>query len=156
MNFGTKNFKTMTALACAGIMLAGVATPLVAQDMLMGDDAIAERKQLMKSNGGTMRSAGGMSGADAVKVGETLVANFTMLKDLWPADSQTGDTKAKSEIWNADGTVSDGYELALTGSLAAAQAVLVAANAGDTAAYGAALKALGGTCGQCHGSYRNR
>lgn len=149
-------FKSITALICAGMLTIGAASPLIAQNTVMGADAIAERKSLMKSSGGIMRSAGRASGADAIAVGEKLVSNYQRLQNLWPKDSMTGDTKALPNIWNDNGTVSQGYKTALAGSLAGAQAVLDAANAGDTDAYAAAVKAAGAACGQCHGTYRGR
>lgn len=147
--------KNLTALACAGIFAATVATPVVAQSMMkMGDDAIAERQALMKSNGGTLKGAGSASGADAVAAGEKLVANFTALKDLWPDDSMGGNSKTKPEAWNADGTLSDGFVTALNNSIAASEALIVAANSGDAEAYGAAVKGVGGTCFACHSAYQ--
>lgn len=148
------NMKRMTAFAAIGVVATGLATPIIAQDMLMGADAIEKRQELMKSNGMTLRGAREATGADAIAAAETLVGNFAALADLWPADSMEGDTKALPEVWNDDGSLSEGFLMAYTNAASAADALLAAAQSGDTAAYGAAFGALGGSCGACHQSYK--
>jgi cytochrome c556 len=143
-------FKNVMAIVLSTVLSAGVVAPAFAG----GAEDIAQRKNMMKASGGIMKGAGKASGADAVAAGEGLVANFTAMKTLWGADTMTGDTKALPAIWNADGTVSEGFETAMNNAINAAQGVLAAANTGDAAAYGASLKAMGGTCGACHMNYR--
>lgn len=146
------NLKTVLAVALVGAMSASITTRVLAE----GADSISQRQNLMKSGGGIMRTAGALSGADAIAAGETLVSNFTALNDLWDKDSMTGDTKALPEIWNANGAKSAGFQMGLDYALAAAQGVLAAAKTGDAEAYGASLKAMGGTCGACHANYRGK
>lgn len=146
----------ITAVAVAGLLSVSIATPLLAQDMLSGADAIAKRQELMKLNGATLKAAGAASGDAAITAAQTLIANFTNLGTLWPADSKDGDTKALPGIWNSDGTHSDGFLVAFSNALGGANVLLAAAQAGDTATYGAAVKALGGSCGACHDTYRAR
>lgn len=148
------NFKRVTAFAILGVVTAGLTAPVIAQDMLMGADAIERRQELMKSNGMTLRGAREATGSDAVAAAETLVGNFAELADLWPADSMEGDTKARPEIWNEDGSLSEGFLVAYTNAASAADALLAAAQSGDAEAYGAAFGAMGGSCGACHQSYQ--
>jgi len=144
------NVSRIARLLIAGVMMSAVAVPVIAEDMLHGDEAIAKRKELMKENGGAMKAASTASGADAVAAAQTLVDNFTALSDLWPEDSATGDTKALPTVWSD----SEGFMVAMEDSLKASQVLLAAAESGDAEAYGAAMKALGGTCGACHTKYR--
>jgi len=142
--------KKFTAFIVAGLLSVAVAGPTMSQGMLSGADAIAKRKEVMQSNGATLRAAGAATGADAIAAGQTLVDNFAMLVDLFPADSQTGATRAKPEIW----TDSAGFTAALSTAATSAAAILTAAKAGDMAAYTAAVGAMGGACGGCHNTYR--
>jgi len=148
------NLKRMTTFAVLGVVAAGLTAPVIAQDMLMGADAIERRQELMKSNGMTLRGARGASGDEAIAAAETLVSNFAELGDLWPADSMEGDTKARPEIWNEDGSLSEGFLTAYNNASSAADALLAAAQSGDAEAFGAAFGAMGGSCGACHQSYQ--
>lgn len=142
--------KKFAALAIAGVLTISSTAPIVAQDMLMGDDAIAERKMLMKSNGKNLKAAFSASGDDAIAAAQTLVDNFTALADLWPEDSMDGDTKALPAVWSEN----ENFLVAMNNATGAAEALLAAAQAGDAGAFGAAAKAMGGTCGACHGKYQ--
>ena len=146
------NFKIIGIAAIASLLSFSVAAPTIAQDamMLHGDEAIAERKAVMRSNGGVLRGAGDLSGDEAIAAGQTLVDNFTKLADLFPEDSMGGDTKALPAIWED----SEGFMVAFANAQAAAAGVLAAAESMDAAAYADALKAIGVTCGACHGTYR--
>ena len=146
----------ITAVAFAGLLSVNMTLPLVAQEMLMGADAIAKRQELMKSNGATLKAAGAATGDAAIAGAQTLVNNFVMLGTLWPADSKEGDTDALPSIWNANGTHSDGFLVAFSSASDAANALLAAAQSGDAGAYGAAVKAMGGTCGSCHGGFKEK
>lgn len=145
-------FKNLMAIALSTALSAGMVAPVFAA----GAEDIAQRKNMMKASGGIMKAAGQASGADAVASGEGLVVNFTAMKTLWGQDTMSGDTKALPAIWNADGSVSEGFETALNNAITAAEGVLTAAKSGDVAAYGASLKAMGGTCGACHMVYRGK
>lgn len=143
------NIRKTTAVALAGIMTITLAAPIVAEEMLMGADAVQKRQELMKSNGQTLRGAGAATGDDAIAAGQTLVDNFTMLKDLWPEDSQA-NTKALPAVWEN----MDDFMAKMESANMAAATVLLAAQSGDADAYGASLKAMGATCGTCHQTYQ--
>lgn len=139
----------ITAIAAAGILSVSLAAPLVAQEMLMGSDAVEKRIELMKSNGGTLRAAGSATGDDAVAAAQTVVDNFTALRDLWPEDSQE-NTRALPAVWEN----MDDFMMKLDSATEAAEAMLVAAQSGDADAFAASIKTVGATCGTCHQMYQ--
>ena len=147
------SIKKITAMAVAGLLITGVVATF-AQDAFVApatpEAAVAARIALMKEDGGLLRSAGALTGPEAVAAMQTLLDNYTHIPDLFPEGSIVGESKALPAIWqNWDAFVA----IVETGKTAAA-AGLAAAEAGDAAAYGAALQALGGTCGACHQQFR--
>ncbi|WP_297106092.1 cytochrome c [uncultured Devosia sp.] len=141
-------------LAIAAFLAIGVVA-VTAQDGFTPpatpEEAVAMRQALMREDGGILRSAGNLSGAEAVAAMTTLRDNYSHIPDLFPEGSIVGDTKALPAIWeNWEAFVA----IAATGQ-AAAEAGLAAAEAGDAAGYGAALQTLMGTCGQCHQQFRS-
>ena len=146
----------ITALALAGMMTLGLAAGGMAQDVdpaIAGytpEQAVEARQAAMKENGGTLKAAGALSGADAVAAADTLIKNFTNLPHLFPENSIVGDSKALPVIWESF----DDFTGRFATGLEAAKAMKVAAEAGDAAAYGASMKTIGGLCGQCHETYR--
>lgn len=147
------SFKKLTTVTIAGLVAVALAVPVMAQgEMLSGADAIAKRQELMKSNGMTLRGAmqGQLEGDARVTAAQTMVDNFAMLGELFPEDSQTGDTKALPAIW----TDKDGFMEAYTTAVVASANLLEAAHSGDDAAWDAALKEVGATCGGCHTKYQ--
>ena len=145
------SLRKLTALSAAGLVALTLAAPVLAQgEMLSGADAIAKRQEVMKTIGGTMRAAGGAAGDARVEAAQTIVDNFAMLGELFPEDSQEGNTKALPTIW----TDQEGFMVAYGAAITASTSLLAAAEAGDDAAWGAAFKELGGACGGCHTVYR--
>lgn len=147
------SIKQISAMAIAGLMTLGVVA-VVAQDAFVppatAEEALAARKALMREDGGLLRSAGGLTGAEAVAAMQTLLDNYTHIPDLFPEGSIVGDSEALPAIWeNWDAFVA----IVETGKTAAA-AGLAAAESGDAAGYAAALQALGATCGACHQQFR--
>jgi cytochrome c556 len=147
------SIKKISAMAIAGLLaISAVAT--VAQDAFVApatpEEAVTLRKNLMREDGGILRGAGDLTGAEAVAAMQTLQTNYSHIPDLFPEGSIVGESKALPAIWeNWDAFVA----IAKTGEDAAA-AGLAAAEAGDAAGYAAALQALGGTCGACHQQFR--
>jgi cytochrome c556 len=147
------SIKTIPAMAIAGLMTMGVVAAF-AQDAFVPpatpEAAVEARIALMKEDGGILRSAGSLTGPEAVAAMQTLLTNYTHIPDLFPEGSIVGESEALPAIWeNWDGFTA----IVETGKTAAA-AGLAAAEAGDAAAYAAALQALGGTCGACHQQFR--
>ena len=150
----------VSTLIAAGAMLATFAVGALAQDMavdpaiatMSADQVVAARKAAMKENGGTLKAAGALTGAEASAAADILIKNFTNFPALFPADTNgVAGTEAKAEIWSNI----DAFNAIFTKSLDGAKAMKAAAEVGDTAAYGAALKTIGGTCGECHQQYRS-
>lgn len=147
--------------AAVAIALGAAAFTSVAQDVaitpdpalsaLSVEEMVAKRQDLMKANGAVLKAAGSLSGAEAVAAADTLIADFSSLTVLFPEGSDTvAGNEAKPEIWQNF----DAFQGLLTQGVVAATAMKAAAEAGDAAAYGAALKSIGGLCGQCHQQFR--
>jgi cytochrome c556 len=146
--------------AAAAFALGAVALTSVAQDVAITPDPtlstlsveqmVAKRQEIMKSNGATLKAAGSLSGAEAVAAADTLIANYSNLTVLFPEGSNIAGSEAKAEIWQNV----DAFQGILTQGVSAATAMKAAAEAGDAAAYGEAVKTLGATCGQCHQQFR--
>ncbi|HEY9009728.1 MAG TPA: cytochrome c [Devosia sp.] len=143
----------LAAVTSAATFFAGAIAQNTADFASMSHEELVEMRQAaMKEDGGILRGAGNLSGADAGVAADTLIRNFTNFPAMFPEGSIVGDSRALPVIWeNWD---------EFTGIFATAQQAAtrmkVAAEAGDTAAYGAALQTIGGTCGQCHQNFRSR
>ncbi len=144
--------KASTA-AIAILMLAGAG--VVAQDSFTPpatpEAAVTARQALMREDGGILRSAGGLSGAEAVAALTRLRENYSHIPALFPEGSIVGDSEALPAIWENWET----FTSIVDEGLAAADAGIAAAEAGDAAGYASALETLRGTCGQCHQQFRS-
>jgi cytochrome c556 len=156
--------KTVTALCLAGVMSGALVAGSFAQSMMSGaplepdpaiaamsnDELVAARQAAMKEDGGLLRNAARLEGADAVAAAGTLLKNFTNFPALFREGSITEKSEALPAIW-------ENWDV-FTGLFAEAQghsaAALEAANAGDTAAYQAAIKQIVPLCGTCHQQFR--
>ena len=69
---------------------------------------------------------------------------------MFPAGSDTGDTKALPTVWSDKA----GFDKAGTDAEAAYDKLAMAAGTGDMAAIGAAWGDVGKSCGSCHNKYR--
>ena len=140
--------------AIAGLLALG-AVAAMAQDAFVPpatpEEAVAARKALMREDGGLMRSLNGLSGTEATEALNVVLTNYSHIPALFPEGSIVGDSEALPAIWEnweAFTAIVD------TGKAAATEAI-AAAEAGDATAYATALRALGGTCGQCHQQFRS-
>lgn len=117
----------------------------------------AVRQDEMKKVGGAMGTLGGIAkgekpyDAEAVKAALTTLAEVgKTFPDHFPAGSETGmDSEAAPAIWQN----MDDFKAKSAKLTAAAEAQLAALPA-DQAGVGAAMQAIGGTCGDCHQTYR--
>lgn len=149
----------VSTLIAAGAMLATFAVGAIAQDMavdpaiatMSADQVVAARKAAMKENGGTLKAAGALTGAEASAAADILIKNFTNFPAMFPEGSIVGDSKALPAIWENKAD----FDGIFAKDLENAKAMKAAAEAGDADAYGAALKAIGGSCGECHQKYRS-
>ncbi len=142
----------------AGALFAGIAASAIAQDAATPDftamsheELVKARQDAMKEDGGLLRQAGGLSGAEAVAAADTLIRNYTNLPHMFPEGSNVGDSKALPVIWQDFETFTGIFAKGLQG----ANDMKAAAEAGDAAAYAAALQVIGGTCGECHQKFRS-
>lgn len=144
---------TMVSIPTATVFAQGEAV-LPATDAAIAtmtpEELVAARKAAMREDGGILRNAGSLSGADAVAAAEKLVTNFTNFPHLFPEGSIVGDSKALPAIWENWDTFAGLFQQGRVAS----EAALVAAQANDTAAFQAALAPLGPLCGQCHQQFR--
>lgn len=151
--------RKLAATLVAGLAFVAIAAVAVAQDVtidpaiaaLSPADMVLKREELMKSNGGTLRSAGNLSGAEAVAAADTLIYNFSNLTVLFGEQTKDIQTDALPAVWDN----AEGFNTIMLKALNAATAMKTAAEAGDADAYAAANKALGASCGECHQGYRS-
>jgi cytochrome c556 len=140
-------------IAVAGLLAAGTVAAL-AQDAFTPpatpEEAVTLRQNLMKEDGGILRSAGNLTGADAVAAMTKLRDNYSHIPALFPEGSIVGESEALPAIWENF----DAFTAIADAGVAAAESGIAAAEAGDAAAYAAAIQTLGGTCGQCHQQFR--
>jgi cytochrome c556 len=153
--------RTLTALVVAGMVSlpttlsfaqGEVVLPATdpAIEAMSPEELVAARKAAMREDGGILRNAGALTGADAVAAAETLVKNFTNFPHLFREGSIVGDSRATAAIWENWDTFTGLFAEARTAS----EAALVAAQANDTAGFQAALGPLGPLCGECHDQFR--
>lgn len=114
------------------------------------DQMVEARQAAMKQDGGILRGAAGLTGDEAVAAARTLLQNFTNFPALFPEGSITDKSNALPIIWENF----DDFSAIFAKDAATSQAMLVAAQTGDTAGYTAAVKAIGASCGECHQTYR--
>lgn len=143
-----------SVLAVAGLLAIGTVAAM-AQDAFTPpatpEAAVTQRQALMREDGGILRQAGNLTGADAVAALTKLRDNYSHIPALFPEGSIVGDSEALPAIWENF----DAFTAITEVGVAAAESGIAAAEAGDAAAYAAALQAIGGTCGQCHQQFRS-
>lgn len=146
--------RTVTRLAVIGLGAVLSAAVQAAEP----EDLIKYRKNVMKAIGGDMGAiAAVMQGkagdpAHLKMLATGLNANAHVVRDIFPEDSAMGDTEAKAEIWDKP----QEFDAAVSKLETAAEGFLAAADGGDKAAIGAALKELGGACKNCHDNFRQK
>lgn len=117
---------------------------------MTADQKVAAREAAMKEDGGLLKAASRTSGAEAVKMIDKVLQNFTNFPALF-ADGATNDkSEALPIIW----TEFDKFTALVDKGKAALLEMRTAATAGDQTAYMTALKSVGGVCGECHQTYR--
>lgn len=146
-------FPKFSVVAVAALLGVGTVAVL-AQEAFVApatpEEAVTMRKNLMREDGGILRQAGNLTGADAIAAMTTLRDNYSHIPELFPEGSIVGDSEALPVIWENW----DAFTAIANAGVAAAEGGITAAEAGDAAAYAAALQAIGGTCGQCHQQFR--
>ena len=141
------------AFGLRGLVLAGVlaAVPVV----VVAQDVIATRKANFTAIRDDVRwinqnrANGGMEEI-TMRAGR-IVENMAKVPGHFPAGSNTGDTKAKPEIWSDRAT----FDARAADALREAQAFQALAASGNRAGLEGGLRTLGATCNACHDRFRN-
>lgn len=139
----------------------GLAVLLIATGAAVGlavaqPDIIVLRQQLMKTNGQAAKVAVGMIRGDipfdatvAAAAAASIAHDNTVFPELFPAGSETGETKAGEAIWSDVA----GFKAASAKVVTDANAAAAAAAQGKDA-FAAAFGAVGQDCQACHEKYR--
>lgn len=127
--------------------------------------AAADNKNIIKHRHGVMEAIGGhFSAALATMAGpeqfqdnqafhaEAIARLAKISVDTFPAGSGKGKTKAKMAIWEQP----EEFAAAMDKFLVKADEFASASTSGDMKAYGAAAKALGGSCKGCHDDFKKK
>jgi cytochrome c556 len=144
--------RTLVA-ALLAVLTLGIGSAAIAAE---AEDLIKYRKSVMKAIGGHTAAifaiAGGKVDNQAHLAAHVsgLAASAMMVKDVFPADSAAGETEAKPEIWQQ----TDDFAAAVKQFEDAAGNLAGVVEAGNMDAMGDALKALGGSCKNCHDNFR--
>lgn len=146
-------FRAVVLTSLGALMVAGCATRQ--SGAMSGDKAIAERQELMKRQGGAMRSI-----SDKLKAGnvqavaadaDVLIATSKQIPGLFPPGSTSPTSRAKPEIWQQWSE----FQKYASGLEANAMKLRAAAQANDASGAQAAAGAIGkGSCGGCHTAFR--
>lgn len=121
-------------------------------------DPIEDRKALMKSFGGALGQLAPIAKGEKEYDSAAVMAALATLNEqvqkfdpvaLFPAGTDTGDTKATMAIWEK----MDDFK-ARAEKLKADVAEVAANPPADQAGVGAALGKIGGNCGGCHEAFR--
>lgn len=141
-------------VALCTVVLSACATG--SSQSMSADQAIAARQQLMKEQGGAMRSIGEKLKSGQVQAvaadAEKLMQTAQRIPDLFPAGSANPQTsRAKAEIWQKRAEF-DGYAKALETK---ATQLAATARSGNAQATQAAVADIGRTtCTSCHDAFR--
>lgn len=122
---------------------------------------VQERRDGLRAVGAHMEAMAAIAraGSDPRPAAERVAAIqafFVNFPDRFPAGTQRGapglDTRALPEIW----TDRANFERVAAALGPRLEALNTAAQSGDARAFGAALQATGGACGDCHRPFRAR
>ena len=122
------------------------------------EDLIKYRKNVMKVIGGHTGAIFAIAGGkvdhkDAMMMHVNgLHEASKLVSGIFPEDSAVGETTATQAIWDKR----DEFSKAVEKFEMAAHDLFQAAEAQDNAKMGAALKALGGSCKNCHDNFREK
>lgn len=150
--------RNAVAAASAFAVVAVFSAAVVAQDM-RPDRAIKYRQGIMQAQGWQMGVLSQMAKGDIPYNKDHAVRAATFVNELvkmsWEGYvpvSDTGNTKAKPEIWK-DKAKFDKYAQEVQ---AETPKLVAAANSGDVAQLRTALSAVGKVCNNCHDDFRKQ
>jgi|GEM_PF-4925046 len=140
----------LTTLMLAGVLSLSAAATALADTPLTAEQAVAARQAAMKADGRALKGSFSLSGDAAVAALTAVEGNYTKLPSLFTKDSITDKSDALPVIWQQF----DKFQAIFAKGAAAATDGIAAAKAGDTAKYQADIKIIGGTCDECHTTFR--
>jgi len=138
-------------------VIAGLTALVVGATIVLAQNtgAIKQRQDLMKANAGAAKEPSAMAKGDApfdlAKIKASLKAiqeQAAKLKDLWPDDSKTGETRALPAIWETKADFLAGFDKFAADAKAAESAIK------DEASLKAELPKVFANCATCHKAYR--
>ena len=153
-----KNLKFAAALApkslsrvCATIFVWLVATGFGTANA----DIIADRKAGFKGNADSMKAIAAAIGSGDYQTvmsrADGIASWASRIPSYFPQGSDSGDTKARAEIWFEF----DAFKAKAKANETAAQTLVTAAKSGDQGAMMAGLKNLGASCKSCHSDFKD-
>ena len=139
------------------VLFAIAFTGLAVGAVTAADEPQMVRQEMMKKMGGAMGALSGIAKGEKPYDAAAVTAALTTLAEVsktfpdhFPAGSETGmDSEAAPAIWQN----MDDFKAKSAKLTAAAEAQLASMPA-DQAGVGAAMQAVGATCGDCHQTYR--
>ncbi|QXM23834.1 cytochrome c [Elioraea tepida] len=136
-------------------VVASLAAVLAAPAGLAQGDVIATRKDGFKGMAANMEAIqkiveGRQPAAGAIAPARAIAAHAPSIVTLFPPGSDRGDTRALPSIWSDRA----GFERVAAAFVTQANALVAAAESGDSAQLARALQATGQACGACHRPYR--
>ena len=118
-------------------------------------DIIADRKAGFKGNADSMKAiAAAIGGSDyqtVISLAEGIASWASKIPSYFPEGSDSGDTKARAEIWFEF----DAFKAKAKANETAALTLVAAAKSGDQGAMMAGLKNLGASCKSCHSNFKD-
>ena len=146
---GLSVFRLRSAIGLV-IFSSVICGPIFAQS-----DVIAERRANFKANAAAMRAINAALGGgdfETVVTQATIIAEWArMIPNYFPENSDSGDTKARADIW----INFDDFKTRAFANEKAALTLISTAKTGDVSATIGALKGLGGTCKSCHDNFKD-
>jgi cytochrome c556 len=153
-----KDLKLAAALApkslsriCATLVVCLIATGFGSANA----DIIADRKAGFKRNADSMKViAAAIRGGDyqtVINRTDGIASWASKIPSYFPEGSDSGDTKARAEIWFEF----DAFKAKAKANETAALTLVTAAKSGDQGAMMAGLKNLGASCKSCHSIFKD-
>ena len=118
-------------------------------------DIIADRKAGFKGNADSMKAIAAAIGSGdyqtVINLAEGIASWANTIPSYFPEGSDSGDTKARAEIWFEF----DAFKAKAKANETAARTLVTAAKSGDQGAMMSGLKNLGASCKSCHSSFKD-
>ena len=136
---------------CATLVVCLVATGFGTANA----DIIADRKAGFKGNADSMKAIAAAIGSGDYQTvfsrAEGIASWASKIPSYFPEGSDSGDTKARAEIWFEF----DAFKAKAKANETAALTLVTAAKSGDQGAMMTGLKNLGASCKSCHSNFKD-